>query len=141
MLPLSIFMEVYKDLSRNNLERLQEIYSRDIFFSDPAHQINGLASLQDYFRNLYEHIESIDFDFNHHQQVDNDAYVQWEMTFRHPRIARGKPVVVPGASFLKFDKSGKVHRHRDYFDLGTMLYEHVPLLGALIKKIKKGLGS
>lgn len=141
MLPLNAFTEVYKDLSRNNLERLQEIYSRDIIFSDPAHEIRGLTSLQNYFRKLYEHIESIAFDFHHQQQVGSDAYVQWEMTFRHPRIARGKPVMVPGISFLKFDESGKVHRHRDYFDLGTMLYEHVPLLGALIKKIKKGLGS
>jgi len=37
-------------------------------------------------------------------------------------------------SHLKF-ADGKVISHRDYFDLGEMLYEHIPLLGGVIKSI------
>jgi hypothetical protein len=44
-------------------------------------------------------------------------------------------------SYLQFDKAGKVRYHRDYFDLGAMLYEHLPLLGSLVKTIKRRLGT
>jgi hypothetical protein len=31
--------------------------------------------------------------------------------------------------------------HKDYYDLGEMVYEHVPLLGFVIKKIKGRLAK
>ena len=63
------------------------------------------------------------------------------MTFSHPRLAAGQPVRVEGAPRLEFDDADKVCLHRDYFDLGAMLYEQLPLLGALVRTIKGRLGS
>ena len=34
----------------------------------------------------------------------------------------------------------KVYRHRDYFDAGALLYEHVPLLGRVIRWLKRRMG-
>ncbi len=31
--------------------------------------------------------------------------------------------------------------HKDYYDLGEMVYEHVPILGFVIKKIKGKLAK
>jgi hypothetical protein len=31
--------------------------------------------------------------------------------------------------------------HRDYFDLGAMLYEQLPLLGAVVRTLKGRLGA
>jgi hypothetical protein len=47
---------------------------------------------------------------------------------------------VDGFSQISFEDN-KVKHHRDYFDLGSMLYEQIPVLGLLIKKIKSGLGQ
>jgi len=138
---LKAFTEVYKNLTRSNLHTLELVYSRDIRFADPAHEIIGLAALQNYFAKLYEHTSSIHFDFTHSHQAGGEAYLQWKMTFSHPRLGGGARITVPGASFLEFDDSGRVRYHRDYFDLGLMLYEQLPLLGAIIKKIKRKLGQ
>ena len=52
------------------------------------------------------------------------------MSYRHPRLAGGGLIRVDGCSHLLW--WDKVYRHRDYFDAGNLLYEHLPLLGAAI---------
>lgn len=135
------FFEAYQHLNSNNLDTLTEIYSDDVVFIDPAHTLTGLTQLRKYFEKLYSGLESINFDFIDHQQQGDVAYVQWRMVMRHSRLRRGRPVSVEGVSRLEFDAEHKVKLHRDYFDLGEMLYENLPLLGRVILSIKKRLGQ
>jgi len=135
------FLEMYKELSSENLHLLQDVYSSDIQFIDPAHEINGLEHLTEYFSALYQNVNSIDFEFKDVVRQDSLCYLQWDMAFRHKSLAGGRSIVVSGTTFLQLNDNDKVCYHRDYFDLGGMLYEHLPLLGRLITTIKKRLGK
>ncbi|MFW2368827.1 MAG: nuclear transport factor 2 family protein [Desulforhopalus sp.] len=135
------FLETYQILNKNNLHLLRSIYGDNVHFIDPAHEINGLENLTDYFSSMYKNIESIAFDFHDTLQVENHGYVQWDMTFVHKKLAGAQPITVKGVTFLKTDENGKVFYHRDFFDLGAMVYEQVPVLGRLITSIKKRLGK
>jgi len=134
------FLKTYQWLNADNLELLDEIYSEHVRFVDPAHEISGLGRLREYFAGLYANVTSIEFDFLREMRVGDEGYVQWRMTFSHRRLRGGRPVVVEGASYLQFDVTGKVSFHRDYFDLGAMLYEHLPVLGRVIGHLKRRLG-
>lgn len=137
---MNAFLETYTRLQADNLHLLAEIYSPEIHFTDPAHELRGLQQLEEYFRNLYANITHIQFEFSHPHRVENEGYVQWRMTFSHPRIHKGKSVTVPGATFLQFDNNNKVCVHRDYFDLGAMIYQHLPVLGSAVKMVNRRLG-
>ena len=134
------FLNTYRALNKDNLHRLKEIYAEDVRFIDPAHTINGLAQLRRYFGALYRDIDPPVFRFIHDLRVNEDAYVQWEMDFMHPRLNRGRIITISGSSYLRFNEDNKVCFHRDYFDLGAMLYEQLPVLGKLILFVKRGLG-
>jgi hypothetical protein len=138
---LDDFLAVYQQLTADNIDLLDTIYSTDIEFCDPAHEIRGLDALRRYFTELYRNVDSIDFSFDRRHLVDDQAYLSWRMSFRHRRLAHGRTIEVDGMSYLQFDEAGKVRHHRDYFDLGAMLYEHLPLLGSLVKTIKRRLGT
>jgi ketosteroid isomerase-like protein len=138
---LEHFKELYRTMSADNLDGLGEVYAKDICFVDPAHEINGLEQLHRYFQALYQNISTINFDFNHVQYVGDEAFVLWSMTYSHPRLNRNKPVTVPGATHLRMEPGGKIVYHRDYFDLGAMLYEQLPVLGKIIKTIRRKLGT
>ena len=58
------------------------------------------------------------------------------MTYQHPKLKSGEKIVVSGHSYL-VSFEDKVITHRDYFDVGSMLYEHLPLIGYGISWIKK----
>lgn len=135
------FLRVYKQLDADNLDLLADIYDNEIIFCDPAHKIEGLTQLRTYFWNLYKNLEQIDFDFHHPVKMDDTGYVQWTMTFSHPAVNKGQNIRVEGATFVQFNNEGKVIYHRDHFDLGSMIYQHIPVLGRIIKTINRRLGS
>ena len=135
------FLEVYQKLDRDSVELLDTIYTADITFRDPAHEISGLDNLRTYFRNLYQNVDQVQFSFVNPLRTNDEAYIQWQMKFAHPRLNKGKTIMVHGATYLQFTPDNMVHFHHDYFDLGAMLYEHIPILGQAIKSIKRRLGS
>lgn len=63
---LKHFLHVYSNLNKNNIQSIREIYTEDIYFVDPAHQINGLSSLLEYFQSLYLHLNSCHFVIEKH---------------------------------------------------------------------------
>jgi steroid delta-isomerase len=66
----------------------------------------------------------------------DDAFLVWEMHFRMKRHAR-KEHCIRGATHLRFDPSGLVVHHRDYWDAAEELYEKLPLLGSLMRCLKR----
>ena len=50
---LERFAQRFSELDASNLERLGELYSDDIQFRDPLHQVQGLSALRTYFDQLY----------------------------------------------------------------------------------------
>lgn len=132
---LDNFVRVYQQLGKDNLASLAEAYSPDVIFQDPWHKLQGLAALQAYFTNLYTNLSYCRFTIHQLQEHTNSAFVVWQMDYAHPRLNRGKNIKVDGVSHLQFAE--KVTYQRDYADMGQMLYEHVPLLGAAIRFLKR----
>ena len=134
------FIETYSQLTKDNLAGLEKVYHKDVVFEDPAHCINGWYELHRYFKNLYSTINSCEFVVHSWLADESQAFVQWTMTFSHPDLEKGRSRIVEGCSRLEF-KEEQVIYHRDYFDLGEMIYEGVPLLGKVIRHIKTRLGQ
>ena len=132
---LNTFVSVYQKLSINNLELLDSIYHKDITFEDPIHRVDGLENLHQYFENLYQNLTSCKFVIKDVVFQDSSAAIYWEMTYQHPKLNKGKTVTVFGNSHIKVEQD-KVIYHRDYIDLGAMLYEQLPILGKFIRWIK-----
>lgn len=133
------FAQAFSTLDKRNLERLDSLYSEDICFADPLHQIQGISALRRYFAELYGNVSHLQFDFQGFDQVAvGEGYLRWNMSFRHPRLASGQLIEVQGCSHLQW--RDKVYRHRDYFDAGALLYEHVPILGGIVNWLKRRVG-
>lgn len=131
------FKSTYQNMNASNIESIEQLYAEEIQFTDPFHQVNGLRALKDYFEELYQNVESIQFEFGSCLSQNDGFFIEWQMTVRHPKLNKAQPVVVPGATLFKVDESEKIVFHRDYFDAGVMLYEQIPLLGRIIKWVKQ----
>jgi len=138
-LPVDKFVEIYQKLDSSNLYLLSEIYSDNIQFIDPMHEINGIHELRRYFANLYSNVKHCKFDITDTFNVDNNAFIYWTMHYAHPKLASGNTISVKGHSKLIFDND-KIIKHRDYFNVGELLYKHIPLLGSIVKFIDKRAG-
>jgi limonene-1,2-epoxide hydrolase len=130
------FINMYQQLNKDNLFLLRQVYRDDIYFRDPMHHVEGIEALTDYFANMYQNITHIEFDIKEVviSADKQQAALYWTMSYSHPKLSKGQLINVEGMSQLKF--SAKIFSHRDYFDLGQMLYEQVPFLGGLIGLLK-----
>ncbi|MCO4797678.1 MAG: nuclear transport factor 2 family protein [Colwelliaceae bacterium] len=137
---LSNFVNIYQTLATNNLDLLAKIYHKDITFIDPLHQVDGFDDLYQYFNVLYQNLLTCEFVINHVIVDGNEAAVYWTMTYKHSKLNKGELVTVSGSSHIKGCED-KVVFHRDYLDLGAMLYEQIPLFGKVTKWIKAKAAS
>ncbi|MBF0264154.1 MAG: nuclear transport factor 2 family protein [Gammaproteobacteria bacterium] len=131
------FCDFYINFDKQNLQQLELIYRGDISFTDPAHHIGDLKSLIDYFSNMMTQVDNCQFTIHKVIEDNDEAFIQWQMMFSHPSLNKQQDIKVDGVSHIRFDE--KIYFHRDYFDMGSMLYEHIPMIGFLIKKIKNRL--
>ena len=137
---LRCFAREFSALDKNNLDRLNTLYTEDVQFTDPLHQIRGINNLQRYFAELYANVGQLHFDFYGFDEVGpGKGYLRWTMSYSHPRLAKGRTIRVDGCSHLMW-RGDKVYQHRDYFDAGALLYEHLPIMGTLIAWLKRRLG-
>jgi len=130
----------FESLAPTNIQTLRQIYTEDVSFEDPAHGIQGLETLISYFESLYQNLEDCQFKFHKTVASNEDLFLTWTMLIKHKKNRYGEVIRVEGASYFK-TRAGKVFYHRDYFDLGALVYENVPLLGSLIRYIRSRLGQ
>lgn len=132
---------LYLRFDKKILNQLSDVYSDDIQFRDPLHAVNGITALRDYYAGSVENLLECRFEFHHSVEMveRGEAVLFWTMHYRHKKIAGGKALELTGNSHLLFND--KVYYHRDYYDAGSMLYEHLPLLGTAIRYIKRRVGA
>ena len=130
---------VYRDLSGETVEDLIPLYHEDIDFIDPVNHIHGRQQLIDHFHDVYRDIAACAFVFHSKNEtiLSNHAYLHWTMSYKHRRLNQGGLIKLDGISLVKFDQ--QITYHQDWFDMGALVYEHVPLLGALVRKIKSNI--
>lgn len=131
------FKAYFSQMKLGNDTILNEIYSDNVIFIDPIHQINGIENLKSYFKKLDGNLIKGSFRFIDESILDDTVYLQWEMNLHLKRPS--KNVKASGISVLTVEQ--KITKHRDYFDAGELFYENIPLLGKIIRFFKKKIAS
>lgn len=134
---LSEFKNFYSDGKEADLERLDRIYTQDIEFSDPVHSILGILALKSYIKGLYANSTKIEFEYTDDISSENCASIMWLMHFQHPAIASGKAIILRGSTLIRF--TDRIYYQEDFYDLGAMVYQHVPVVGRVIQFINNRL--
>ncbi len=137
------FTGLYDRMNRDTLHsvsacraQLATIYHPAVVFSDPFHTLNGLDALSVYFHRMYRSVDAIHFQYGHYWHGEQADFLRWHMTYCHPSIGKGKAIDVNGGTELVWQDQ-RVIRHTDLFDAGAMLYEHLPVMGWAIDKIRE----
>jgi hypothetical protein len=142
---MAALLNLYNQGAPYTPEQLATVYSDDIVFTDPLHRVNGIHALCSSLNRQYASITHCHFVPQGYWHCDDTHFLQWQMTLAHPSLNRGKRFHIEGISqlhsTLQPHGETRICLHRDYFDVGAMVYEHVPLLGRVIGALKRRLLS
>ncbi len=122
----------------NAKDVLQATYTEDVKFVDPIKTLDGLDELTKYFENLYKRVNKCYFTLNNNLPNGHRNSLEWVMHLQHQKISKNQEILLDGASFIQFNGE-RVCYHRDYYDLGALVYEHIPILGSVIKKVRHAI--
>ena len=132
---LQEFKAFYQEANSSNLERMDRIYTQDIEFRDPLHTVLGILALKSYMKNLYANSNCVEFEYTDEQRGENSATIAWYMKFSHSGLAGGKMIKLRGITQIRF--TDRIYYQEDFYDLGAMLYQHIPVLGAIVRFVNK----
>lgn len=117
-------------------ERTQAVYAPGAYLNDTLVAIEGADRIQAYFSHALERAPVMQVQFIDHARVGPDYYVRWRMTVQAAGMNAGKPVVTYGMTQFRFDPEGRVLVHKDFWDAATGFYEHLPVLGGVLRSIR-----
>lgn len=127
---------LFEGLSPADLPRLATIYTEDAQFKDPFNQVVGVAAIQRIFEHMFVSLDGPHFVIRDAIVQGNQCFLSWDFVFRMKRFSREEQVI-RGGSHLRLAADGRIRDHRDYWDVAEELYEKLPVLGALMRWLKR----
>jgi len=133
----------FTDMTPAHLARLGEVYSAEAWFKDPFNEVQGLDAVRGIFQHMYDSLNHPRFIVTTRVVQGRQCFLTWDFVFG----LRGQTteITVRGASHLWLapgtDGRWRIERHRDYWDVAEELYEKLPLLGGLMRWLKRRVNA
>ncbi|MFN3629556.1 MAG: nuclear transport factor 2 family protein [Casimicrobiaceae bacterium] len=132
-------IDFYESLTEVSLARIATVYREDARFKDPFNEVVGVAAIEAIFRHMYETTQAPRFVVAHAALSTDgcEGFLTWTFHFRlrsdRPEVER----VIRGATHLRFGEDGRIAEHRDYWDAAEELYETLPVIGVLMRWLRR----
>lgn len=130
-------VDYFQSLTPDSVADIGKFYTDDTYFRDPFNEVRGIASVRHIFTDMFVRLHEpcftvIETIFDH-----NGAVLIWDFDFRIKTLKPDLPRRIHGLSHLRFAADGRVSYHRDYWDAAGELYEQLPLIGGLMRWLKR----
>jgi len=131
----------FETLTPESVRHIKELYSPSARFKDPFNDVKGIAEIERIFKHMYVALEQPRFVIVEEVVDGAQAFLTWEFRFKFRRFDTHTEQVVLGCTHLVLDEQGQICVHRDYWDAAEELYEKLPVVGPLMRWLKKRANS
>ena len=134
-------VQFFEQLQPHDLPRLPQLYAPDARFKDPFNEVQGLEAITHIFAHMFEALDGPHFIVTERIVQGAQCFLVWDFRFRFKRFDTATWQTVRGGTHLRFDAQGRVTLHRDYWDAAEELYEKLPMVGGLMRWLKRRANS
>lgn len=128
-------MDWYQQLTPDSLEHIHRYYHSSARFKDPFNTVQGRWGILDIFRHMFQTLEAPRFVILQQLLDADQAFLTWDFHFQRG----GKAYKLHGSSHLQFGPDGLVTLHRDYWDSAEELLHKLPLIGPILRALRRKL--
>ena len=127
----------FETLTPASTAELQLLYEPQARFKDPFNDVRGVAAIMAIFEHMFVALHSPRFVVTQQVVQGEQCFLTWEFRFRFKSFKPDTERVILGATHLVFTPQGQISLHRDYWDAAEELYEKLPVVGSLMRWLKK----
>jgi len=129
----------FETLAPDTLLRLDEVYADAARFTDPFNDVSGLPAIRRVFQHMFETLDAPQFHIVLAVTEGDHSFLLWNFRFR--RKGGLRPSLIHGSTHLRFAADGRITWHRDYWDPAREVYESLPLLGPVMRWLRRRLSA
>lgn len=135
----------FESLTPQTLATINEVYAQDAHFKDPFNDVVGIDKIQAIYAHMFENLTNPRFEItqvieqgvSEESHVHRHAFVAWQFKFDW----RAKSFDIPGGTRFVVNDQGLVTDHVDYWDVAGGLYERLPMIGSVLKFLRKRMAT
>lgn len=131
------YQAILECLTQETLNSLDDVLALDVRFSDPFHQTKGKERMKQVFQQLFTKTENVSFQIEGSAFSGKTVYFRWSLT----ATLSGKPWLVNGMTYTKFNAAGLVTEHLEYWDAASQLYEKFPIIGPFLRFLRRQIAA
>jgi ketosteroid isomerase-like protein len=133
---VALIVERFENLAEADVERLSDLYAPDATFKDPFNEVRGIGAIEAIFQHMFDSLDQPRFVIIDAIVQGDQCFLTWDFLFRMRRFSKDEQRI-RGGSHLRFATDGRIVMHRDYWDAAEELYEKLPLVGGLMRWLKR----
>lgn len=134
---IDAYVAFFEDLSPDSLDRLNSLCVPEVHFRDPFNDVRGAGRYRAVLAKMFDDVAEPRFEITDRAYSGPVCYLRWTFTFRNPAAENGRQRI-EGMSEVHLSADGKVTAHIDHWDAAE-IYARVPVLGALLRMVKRRL--
>jgi hypothetical protein len=127
----------FEALTRESTREVPRYYADDAYFRDPFNEVRSAASIERIYAHMFDQVVRPRFRVTGRWPGDDGTMLTWDFMFE--MRGSGRTETVQGATHLRFGMDGRILYHRDYWDAAGELYERIPVLGAVMRGVRRRL--
>jgi hypothetical protein len=135
------YLQAFENLNRDNLSSdLIPRFSATAEFKDPFNHVFNSADISTIFEHMFNQVQQPKFEVLNKSFQFPIGMAYWKFSFKTSAKDNESKEII-GMSRIELNEYGQVIKHIDYWDSSEYVYEKVPLLGTLIRLVKKRLSA
>jgi len=135
--PVQQLVQFFEQLQPQDVSRLSALYAPEARFKDPFNDVRGVPEIERIFTHMFEALDTPHFIMTERIVQGQQCFLAWDFRFRFKRFDTHTWQTIQGGTHVVFNAQGLVTLHRDYWDAAEELYEKLPVLGSLMRYLKR----
>ncbi len=127
----------FETITPQTVAQIHTHYAPTARFKDPFNEVEGHEEITRIFAHMFVSLHEPRFVVKERIVQGQQCFLVWDFVFRFKRFDTVKVQTVRGGSHIVFNADAQVSLHRDYWDVAEELYEKLPVVGGLMRWLKK----
>ena len=138
--PLRRLIDFFEHITEQTVAEMPQYYATHAYFKDPFNEVNTVEEITRIFGEMFHQVDNPRFVVHTAFESGQQVFMAWDFLFEMKRFKVGQVQCIKGSTYLLLNQNGLVQSHRDYWDTAEELYEKIPVLGGLMRWLKRQAG-
>ncbi|WP_043645399.1 nuclear transport factor 2 family protein [Caenispirillum salinarum] len=136
------YANLLASLRPETLPEMRRVTAENVRFKDPFHDVQGRGAMLALLERTFQDVGDVTFTITHRCMAEQGdvGFLRWHMSGRLRKLG-GRAWSADGMTEVHLDTQGMVTAHIDYWDAASGLYEMLPVIGPVLRFIRRRIAA